>query len=750
MSKHYTIALAGNPNAGKSTIFNALTGAHQHVGNWPGKTVERKQGVARLDGREVAIVDLPGAYSLTAYSVEETITRDFIVHEHPDAVVAVVDATNLERNLYMVLQILELDAPLVLAANMMDVAGSQGIQIDLDALSARLGGVPIVATAARNGVGMADLQAAILRVSGEKARTFPGKPLVIYDPPVEAAIQDLMARIAAQPDLVGHYPIRWLAIKLLENEADMTARLADGGQGKLLAAAAEHIAQVTAVCGEDPETLIVDRRYQVIGGIFRGAVVRPEEQGLTTSEKIDRLLTHRWLGLPIFLLLMWLVFQVVSYVSAPLLDFVDGLVTGPFARWITAVLSLLGLQGTWVDLLLVNGVLAGVGGMLVFVPVLFCLYLAIALLEDSGYMARAAFVMDRFMHMLGLHGKSFLPLLVGFGCNVPAIYATRTLENPEDRRLTAFMTTFMSCGARLPVYVIFGSAFFGAASGHMIFAMYLLGIGVAVLTGFLLKRTIFKNKPSPPFVMELPPYRLPTLKSVWLHIWERTSKFIRGVTTTITAASVVIWLLLAIPVGQPLNHFNQVPAADSLFGALSRTVAPIFAPAGFPDWQASGALVSGLVAKEIVVSTLSQIYLGEAATPAETQTAPPTLADDLGEIGASLGQSLILTGQEFVNIVPRTLNLIPGLRIPEANFLGLPPEETDTTLEAALRGTFSPLSALAFSIFVLLYTPCMATIAAMRQEFGLRWTIFQASYALGVAWLAAVLVFQVGHILGLG
>ena len=749
MAEHLIVALAGNPNAGKSTIFNALTGSRQHVGNWPGKTVEKKQGTARIGSRQVAVVDLPGAYSLTAYSVEEVITRDFILNERPDAVVAVVDATNLERNLYMVVQLIELGAPVVVALNMIDMAQARGICIDTRALSAALGGVPVVATAAHKGLGLDALRQAILATRPFAPNgTDAHPPLVDYGPDLEREIAALQARIAQYPARHRAYPPRWLAIKLLENETAILQQLEGPHHGALLAAAQDSIARLTAALDEDPETLIVDRRYAFIDRLCKRVVSRPPGETRTPSERIDAILTHRWAGLPIFLLLMWVVFQMVANVSAPLLDWVDGVVSGPVARWAVALLGALGLGSTWVESLLVEGIIAGVGGVLVFLPVLFFLYLAIALLEDTGYMARAAFVMDRFMHALGLHGKSFLPMLVGFGCTVPAIYATRTLENEDDRKLTAFLTTFMSCGARLPVYVIFGSAFFGAAAGNLVFAMYMIGILIAIGTGLLLKRTLFKDKPAPPFVLELPPYRLPTLRGVWLHIWERSTAFVRSVWTTITLAAITIWLLMAIPVGADLGQFNQVPPEQSLFGALSRGLAPVFAPAGFGRWEATGALVTGFVAKEVVISTMSQIYVG---TVEAAETEPPLpLGEGLLQIAGGFGRALLLTGQEIVNIVPRTANLLPGLNVPEVSLGGgAAEEEASTTLENALRDTFTPLEAVAFNVFVLLYVPCMSAAAAMRHEFGPRWMLFQMGYTLVVAWLAAVVVHQAGHLLGI-
>ncbi len=737
------IALAGNPNVGKSTIFNALTGSRQHVGNWPGKTVEKKEGTLRLGEHDVIVVDLPGTYSLTAYSIEEIISRDFIINERPGAVVSVVDAANLERNLYLVSQLLELDVPVILVLNMSDIARSRGLHIDTEKLSRNLSGAPVIETVGNSGIGVDALKSAIQEVA---ARDHWQGATIRYDDALEAEIAPLQAQIESIPALVQTYVPRWLAIKLLEEDEDISERLSDAYPHLVAAAeaAAERIEEAT---GDDAETLITDGRYSFISQVVSGALARPRENVETTSDKIDRVLTHRIWGVPIFLLLMWVVFQFTANVSAPYLDWVDGVIAGPITNWAIALMSGLGLGESWLAALLVDGVIAGVGGVLVFVPVLMSLYIAIGVLEDSGYMARAAFVMDRLMRAMGLHGKSFLPMLVGFGCTVPAVYATRTLENEEDRKLTGFLVTFMSCGARLPVYVVIGAAFFGARSGSLIFAMYILGIAVALFTGWMLKRTVYRNKPPQPFVMELPPYRAPRLRDVWRQTWERTSSFVRKAGTLILAMSIVIWLLMAIPANGS-GSFNDVAPEDSIFGTVSEFASPIFAPAGFGDWQATGSLVTGFVAKEVVIGTMSQIYVGEAE---ETAAETPTFIEDATTIVTSFGEAAVLTVQEVVNIVPRTVNVIPGINMAEANFLGAGAEEDDTTaLEAALTQTFTPLAAVAFTVFVLLYTPCMVTVAAMRQEFGTRFVLYQVAYTLVIAWLGAVIVFQAGTLLGFG
>ena len=736
-----SIALAGNPNVGKSTLFNALTGARQHTGNWPGKTVEKKEGRALIDGREVVVVDLPGTYSLAACSVEEVIARDFIVQEQPDVVVIVMDAANLERNLYLALQILELGAPVILALNMADTARARGLNIDTAALSALLGGIPVIETVGSRNVGIDALKRAIARCAGSGARA----PFTLnYGPRVEAEIAALADLLAADPALsAGHNP-RWLALKLLEGDASLPA-----SQG-LRAAAQAAADRLSAALGDDPELLIADARYAFIGQTM-GRAVSQAGAAESASERADRVITHRIWGLPIFLGLMWLVFQFTANVSAPLLDWVDSVVTGPVARWTMALLGALGLGGTWVESLAVDGVIAGVGGVLVFVPVLMTLYLAIAVLEDSGYMARAAFVMDRVMRALGLHGKSFLPLLVGFGCNVPAVYATRTLENERDRKLTGFLATFMSCGARLPVYVVFGAAFFGAQAGQLAFSLYLVGIAVALLTGLAFSRLVYRNQPPQPFVLELPPYRWPRPRGVARQVWARTRSFIHHAGTIILACTVVIWLLLALPANLDPRAFNAVEPEDSVFGTASQLIAPALAPAGFGDWRAAGSLISGVIAKEVVIGTMNQVYSAEAPD-ADPDAAAPTLIEDAGEIAQSLGEAAVLTVQEVINIVPRTVNMVPGVNLPEADLLGAGDAggEDTTALGAALRGAFTPLSAVAFLVFVLLYVPCMATVGAMRQEFGGRWALYQIGYTLALAWVAAVIVYQGGLLLGLG
>ncbi|PID86033.1 MAG: ferrous iron transport protein B [Chloroflexi bacterium] len=748
-----TIALAGNPNVGKSTIFNILTGSRQHVGNWPGKTVEKKEGRLKVGDEEILIVDLPGTYSLTAYSVEEIITRDFIINEHPTAVVAVIDASNLERNLYLVAQVMELGVPVIIDLNMTDVADSRGLKIDAQALSERLGGVPVIETVGNRSMGVNPLKEAIAHASANPTQ---GLPDVHYDGVLGKEIAAITAKIQETPALKTKYRPSWLAAKLLEDDPELVKEMNESGQTNLMQAVTASQARIEEATGEDAETLIADRRYSFIGEVTSAALKRPSKAVQTRSDKIDAIVTHRIWGLPIFLLMMWIVFQFTANVSAPYLDWVDGFVNETIYGWGGSLMEALGLGGTWIASLLTDGIIAGVGGVLVFVPVLLSLYLALAVLEDSGYMARAAFVMDRVMRWMGLHGKSFLPMIVGFGCTVPAVYATRTLENEKDRKLTAFLATFMSCGARLPVYVLIGAAFFGAASGNLIFAMYILGIGVALAVGFAFKHTVYKGQPPAPFVMELPPYRAPRVVDVLRQMWARTKSFVIKAGTVILGVSIALWLLMAIPVGDT-GSFNDVAPEDSLFGVVSNAIAPIFAPAGFGNWEASGSIITGILAKEVVVGTMNQIYVGEAEEEAVDEGPPPTFIEDVGGAIVSFGEATIITVQEILNIIPRTINLIPVVEIPEFNFFGAEEDEEDlSSLEAAVAASFaesagSPqagvIAAVAFTVFVLLYTPCMVAVAAMRQEFGSRWMWAQVIFTFVLAWVAAVIVFQIGTLL---
>ncbi|HUE99785.1 MAG TPA: ferrous iron transport protein B [Anaerolineales bacterium] len=526
----------------------------------------------------------------------------------------------------------------------------------------------------------------------------------------------------------GRYSKRWLAIKLLEADPDILARTQKMPNGEQVIALAKQGAEhVSSMLGDDFDLITADRRYGYINGIVRQSLHRPLIDRITFTDRVDDIVTHKWLGLPFFFAVMYIVFRLVIDVSSPFLDWTDAVINGPIANWLRFLLDLVPAP-TWIHSLVIDGIIAGVGGVLVFVPGLLILYFFLALLEDSGYMSRAAFVMDRFMRVVGLHGKSFIPMILGFGCAVPAVYATRTIASRRDRVLTALLVPLMSCSARLPVYVVFGLAFFGARAGTVIWAMYALGIIVAMLAGMVFTRTILKPDATSAFVLELPPYRQPALKSVLIHMWENTREFVRKAGTTILFASLVMWLLLNLPWGVTEQR-------NSYFGRVSGAISPVFAPLGFGNWETGGALVTGFMAKEIVVSTMSQIYLGgEEATPVQ----PTTLAEDFVGIGQGFVEASVSSGRIL-------LSIIPGV-----NLVDEEAEREETALSLALRESFTPLSAVALLVFVLLYVPCVATLGAIKHEFGRSWAVTSAIYQTAVAWIVAFIIYQGGRFLGLG
>ena len=567
-----------------------------------------------------------------------------------------------------------------------------------------------------------------------------GDFLVDYGREIEEEISKLQEQINQSEELKSRYSPRWLAIKLLEEDQILAGKISDlEGGSELLTIAQVSIEHLREVYGDDVDTIIADRRYGWINGLIKEVVKKTAGNSRSFSDKLDKVLTSRILGIPIFLAMMWVVFKITTDLSAPFLDWIDGVIGGPITNWVVAILGWLGLTGSWVESLFVDGIIAGVGGVLVFVPVMASLYVALAILEDSGYMARAAFVMDRLMHGLGLHGKSFLPMIVGFGCTVPALMATRTLENEKDRILTGLLVPFMSCGARLPVYVLLASIFFPQNSGMVIFWLYVFGIVIAILVGLILKNTLFKNKEQSPFVMELPPYRVPTLKGIWFHMWERTSAFVKKAWGLILVTSVIIWLLLAIPVGG--GAFADTPVNESAFASVSEVVTPVFSPLGFGEWEMTSSLVTGFVAKEVVVTTFNQVYDLEEPEEAAEST---TFLEDLGEILVS-----------FFGAVWDTIKSIPlivGIDLFEGE-----EEEDPTALMAAVENSFEEssgghgaLASVGYMAFVLLYTPCMVAIAAEKQELGAKWMWVSIIGQLIIAWLVALIIFQGGLLLGIG
>jgi len=714
MTKGITIALAGNPNCGKTTIFNDLTGARQHVGNYPGVTVEKKEGNLKYKDYEIKVVDIPGIYSLTAYSIDEIVARNFIVEEKPDVVIDIVDTSNLERNLYLAVQFMELKIPLIIALNMADIAEKQGLKIDKEELSKILR-VPLIFTVATKSKGLNELLDEAIKIV--EAKNKPGEGTIKYGEEVEKELDKLEDILIQDIELTKDYPSKWLALKLLEGDAVVTKRVEESLYfEKVITQVGESTTHLKKVFGDSPEAIIADRRYGYITGACKEAVKKSPEERQILSDKIDQVLVNRVIGLPILLAVMWLIFNFVFKASAPLMGYVEMGQT-----WLGNLLSGLLPDGSAIQSLIVDGIIGGVGSVLIFVPIIFLLFLAMAFLEDTGYMARAVFIMDKIMHKIGLHGRSFIPMLLGFGCTIPAIMATRTIEDKNDRFVTMLVVPFVSCGARLPVYALLIGAFFPERiSGNILFSLYILGIVVAIFMAKILRKYLFKGEAAP-FVMELPPYRFPTIKGLLIHMWERGVIYLKKAGTIIFVGVLIIWVLSNFPwtpnyskdygtlIEQAQNNEEMITQLEnerafeklemSYAGKMGRAIAPIFKPLGFDDWKLSVGLIGGFVAKEIVVGTLGTLHsVGEVDEESE-----------------SLRQRL----------------------------------QNQTRPDGSKK--FNPLVAYAIMIFVLLYIPCVATIAVIKRETNSwKWPIFTVFYTTGVAWIASFIVYQGGKLLGLG
>ena len=714
------VAVAGNPNSGKSTLINAIAGTRLHVGNWPGVTVEKREAALEHKGNGIKLVDLPGTYSLSPYTQEEIVARDYLIHEKPDVIIDVVDATNLERNLYLTVQLMELDIPMVMALNIYDEAEAKGYRIDTKAMEEMLG-MKVVPTVATKGSGLDLLLEKVIEVAGSQENK-PNR--LSYGTDIETAASKLWSQIEeTQPFVAGKYPSRWLSLKLMEGDEYVTKELKLPGNGL---PAQEVISHLRKAHDSDIESIMADARYAQAAGLVQEVLKKPEFTKLEWTEKIDRILLNRFLGIPIFLAAMWLMFKLTFDVSTPFQDWIDGLITGPFVRWTEGVMSFIHAP-EWTVSLATDGVIGGVGFVLTFVPVIFGMMFFITFLEGSGYMARAAFIMDRAMHAMGLHGRSFIPMLLGFGCNVPGIYATRTLENFKDKVLTALLIPLMSCGARLPVYALFVGAFFSGNAGTVIWSIYVLGIVLAVLLGLLFKKTLFRGE-TPLFIMELPPYRMPAFKSLLIHTWEKGKHFLIKAGTYIFAVSILIWFLLNLPWGVENKR-------DSYLGKAGQAIAPVLEPVGFGSWEAASSLVTGIIAKEIVVGTMGEIYVRKDKKKEEEA---PTFLEDLKDIGVSFLKAI----KESVSNVFSTFGTAS---------LAVEEKEEQRPLRSAIQNLFTPLSAYAFMAFVLLYMPCVVVLIAMRHEFMTwKWSGVVFAYQMILAWGAAFVIYQGGKLVGLG
>lgn len=660
-----SIALFGNPNTGKTSLFNNLTGSYEYVGNWSGVTVEKKVGMLRQHG--VPVVDLPGIYSLQPLSRDEGVATEFLLTESFSAIVNIVDASQLKRNLHLTVQLLEFGKPLIMALNMIDVAEKRGIKVDAKKLSQCIS-APVIPVIARTGKGTKELVRAILSASEQNEHQFS----IDYGVDVEVAVQKIGEQL---PD---DLPVskRWLALQFLEGNKRVHAYLQtyvdiaplilirDNVQQALGCTLAEHIYKV---------------RDKWITNVIKKSTVAIKQNPLTLTEKIDAIVTNKYLGLPIFLLFMYIMFMLTfDWLGTPLADLLDQFFSGPLTDWLSKLLSLIGAS-PFIKELVLSGIVSGVGGVLVFVPQIFILFFFISLLEDSGYMARVAMVMDRFMEAIGLNGKSFIPMIIGFGCNVPGVMAARTIEQPKERLLTILLLPFMSCSARLPVYALFAGTFFAKNQAIVVFSLYVLGIVVALGLAKIFSSTLFKNESSI-FVIELPPYRMPQALTLWRSTWDKGKGFIRKAGTFIFGGSVAIWLLTYVgPKG------IGVSMDDSFLAVIGGVIAPILAPLGFGTWQAGSSLITGFLAKEVVVSTMNIIYHA------------------------------------------KDMDLLQGV----------------------MAQHFTPLSALSFMTFVLLYVPCLATVATIRKETGSRkWTFISIGCALSIAYVISFVIYQGGTLLG--
>lgn len=585
------VGLAGNPNVGKTTVFNQLTGMRQHVGNWPGKTVERAEGHFSHGSYDYDVVDLPGNYALSAHSMEEIVSRDFIVDDDSDVIINVVDAANLERNLYLTVQMMELGANLVMALNMNDFAKKKEHIIDIKLMSELLG-FPVVEINAKNKDGFEELLTTV-----EKQATNPidTSAKLSYGDELREHLGDLRKLIEQDNNLLD-VPSVWTAIKLLEKDSIVIQKVQQSSKSSQIMAETDKVSgHLHTIFNEGAEEVVANARYAFIDGLMAEAVKRPAVEKESTSDKIDKIVTNRILAIPIFLIIMYAMFQFTYTLGAPFQDMIDE-AFGMLGEWVGGFIA-----NEYLASLICDGIIGGVGGVLTFLPIIILMFLFLSILEDCGYLARAAFTLDKIMHKLvGLHGKAFIPMILGFGCGVPAIMATRTMENESDRMLAMMLVPFMSCTARLPIYAIFIAAFFTENEGLALLAIYVLGIVVALIVAAILKRTMFKGM-SAPFVMELPTYKVPSVKGVLLHTWEKVKGFLRKAGTIILACSIVLWALSIFPLGV------EYGSADSVLGMIGSVIAPIFAPLGFGTWQAAVAIIAGLAAKEVVVATFGTL-----------------------------------------------------------------------------------------------------------------------------------------------
>ncbi len=729
MKADFTVAVVGNPNCGKTTLFNALTGARQHVGNWPGVTVEKKTGFYAQAGKQVSVVDLPGTYSLESdneASLDEQVARDFVAAKESDLVINILDASNIERNLYLTSQLIEMRVPMIVVLNMMDVVKQRGLELDIKQLSMFLG-CPVVAISASTRQGIKALKEQInLAADAQEIPTLD----IEYHTEIEHAITTLS--LLLEDKAANNCDLRWLAIRLLER--DTLAQQIAGKELQQLSAELE--VGIEEMAGEEVDILAADARYGLVHKISQTCLNKTHEASRDTTNKIDDWVLNRYLGIPIFLLVMYLMFMITINIGSAFIDFFDQTAQAIFVDGFALLLNALSLP-EWLVVLLAQGAGGGVQVVATFIPIIGFLFLVLSLLEDSGYMARAAFVVDRFMRMIGLPGKSFVPMIVGFGCNVPAIMATRTLESRRDRILTNIMNPFMSCGARLPVYALFAAAFFPVGGQNIVFGLYIIGIIVAVLTGLIMRHTVFKGTGTP-FVMELPNYHLPTFQSIVIRTWDRLKSFL------INAGKVIVPMVLVLNFLNSLGidgSFGKENTQKSVLSEIGRALVPVFEPMGIKDdnWPATVGIFTGILAKEAVVGTLDALYTQLAMEGIKQE-------EELFDFQASLFAAVMTIPENFSGIADSLLDPL-GLNIGNVENLAAAADEQEVS-----TGTFGEMQArfdgkvgaFAYLLFILLYAPCVAATAAIQRETGTKWTVFVVLWTTGIAYMSATIFYQVG------
>ena len=729
MKTDFTVGLVGNPNCGKTTLFNVLTGSRQHVGNWPGVTVEKKTGEYSHAGKLIKLVDLPGTYSLEAaddqVSLDEKVARDYVASREADLIINIVDASNIERNLYLTSQLIEMRVPMILVLNMMDTVKQRGVKIDCEFLAEQLG-CPVIPITASTKEGISYLKTQVNNAANSKP--IPSAH-IMYADALEKAIS------AITPDLItiaAQYrcDLRWLAVRLLED--DTLAKQYAGS--KYIPIVTQLQRKVELETEDDIDILAADARYGFVNGLIQKSVCRINEVSRHTTEKIDHIVLNRYLGIPVFLLVMYAMFMFTINIGTAFVDFFDQSVGALLVDGLRLVLTGIDLP-EWLVVLITQGVGGGIQVVASFIPIIGFLFMFLSALEDSGYMARAAFVMDRFMRMIGLPGKSFVPMIVGFGCNVPAIMATRTLENKRDRILTNLMNPFMSCGARLPVYALFAAAFFPVGGQNLVFALYLLGIAVAVLTGLIMRHTLFIGE-SAPFIMELPAYHLPTFRGVFIRTWDRLKSFL------INAGKVIIPMVLVLNFLNALGtdgSFGQENSDKSVLSEIGRGLTPLFKPMGIEkeNWPATVGIFTGILAKEAVVGTLDALY---------SQLSKGAVIDE--EIKFNLKEALLaayLTVPANLSVIADNLLDPLGLNIGTVSDMASAASEQKVKADtfSAMQHSFDgKVGAFAYLLFILLYAPCVAATAAIYRETNIGWTIFVVFWTTGIAYMTATIFYQ--------